>query len=129
MRELKFRCKRESNGKWQVFRFGALVDGSAYDDFIQDCKPETIGQYTGLKDKNGKEIYELDWLEFDTQAIHASIIKWGDIAGGWEMHGRTRGKEEKQYFRNFNRFHARKGTVIGNQFEGAVPLRKRKETP
>ena len=68
MREIKFRGKRINNDKWL---YGDLIHdnvGGCY-VFPIDCAalykenailPETLGQHTGLKDKNGKEIYEGD---------------------------------------------------------------------
>lgn len=77
MREILFRGKRTDNGKWVYgdlidvkFIFDKNYDGydsPYYDDelgiidgHLLEVIPETVGQYTGLTDKNGKKIFEGD---------------------------------------------------------------------
>lgn len=81
---IKFKAKRLDNGKWVE---GDLIHKETYVCIgylsseihnitrVQRVDPSTVCQFTGLKDKDGKDIFENDIL-YDKDSGIASAIKW-----------------------------------------------------
>ena len=105
MSEILFKGKRKDNGEWvygYYCKYGHtgkekhyIIPSYASDLYAIDVIPETIGQYTGLTDKNGKKIFEGDIVEFyffdnGHKNTKTMLIEW--IDSGFRM---------RELFRNY----------------------------
>jgi uncharacterized phage protein (TIGR01671 family) len=86
MREILFRGKRTDNGEWwcggllydeennHAFIAKHFEDKAAY---FSEVDAETVGQYTGLTDKNGTKIFEGDIFRMEDDMIAVIIFNDG----------------------------------------------------
>lgn len=128
-RELLFRGKRKDNSEW--------VEGYYYESKISGCFilvpklqtrkkdgdevilgesfdtyeviPETVGQSTGLLDKNNTKIYEGDIVEFNN-GDYIGVITWCENCASFLT------ETDGSYYL-FDRVVERIGEVIGNKFD------------
>ncbi len=81
MRELKF---RSWDKQAEMFRHLQLEHGAIRLPVMDIPKLEYWQQYTGLKDKNGTEIYEGDMLKSVTGGYN--VVEWDDKLLQWKAH-------------------------------------------
>ena len=128
MRDIIFRGKRIDNGEWitgGIFQQKAdgvedevvyIIDNSSNDvDWAHRVIPETVGQFTGVADKNGKRVFEGDIFQYEphfkTEKAWIGIVKYRNTE--WQDESIMTPREDLLYWCG----DGKSASVIGNVYD------------
>lgn len=82
IKNIKFKAKQLNSGKWfegDLVRLGnrVCIGGDHIKDGITDVDPSTVCMFTGLKDCEGKELFEHDLIHF-VGFTHTAEVIWSE---------------------------------------------------
>lgn len=128
MRDIKFRAWNEVEEK--MLNWYEFLDTNMKNTFIA---PESTGlilmQYTRLKDKNGKEIYEGDIVLIDAYTYDEPefdgeyLVEYNELLGMWEFKN-LEDNEDIRTFEYLNGWYKLDIEVIGNIYDNPELLEK-----
>lgn len=123
MREILFRGKRIDNGEWVygdlthvIYKHGDIrVSFGNIEIAMRKVDPSTVGQYTGLTDRNGKRIFEGDVVEYRD---------YGNLAVEWDD-GAFQFMREDTFYDMLDHYTNGVAVVIGNRWDNPELLEEK----
>lgn len=91
MKTIKFKGKSLEDGEWNYGDLSHVADQTLVKNnpcrdkrpvFTFAVAPDTVGQYTGFLDKDGKEVYEGDILRYNNSTF---AVEWSEDLGAFTL--------------------------------------------
>lgn len=121
MREILFRAKGQTSDKWHEGLLTRLdqdvchIKDNRHNEWI--CDPQTVCQYTGLTDKNGRKIFEGDIVRYANIGALGKVVWYEGDYIGYAI------DDIEDSFQQYEKELFEKTEVIGNIFDNPELLR------